>query len=870
MDLNEELRRNHKKMHLTEQQLDERIIKDFFRGATAKFTGLLKSISGVLTKSIASIVGPVKRIFTKRIGKTEYFVYEQKGPKGRMYGFLYPDAVKKAVTGAKGGANQTTLAKAYFKGQNPRKPEQIVVAFDKRFKGNVTKSNTNVKAAPVKQNFADIPENFLGKMSGEILNEAPLSKSFLHRQSSEYDRDRAETMAMKGTFQSVDVPVPNDIDMADNVELQEYLNTAKVGPEAVGDILSEFLTALAFRADKDSDAIPSLLIMGFPGGGKTAIIKAFAKKRFKIHILEIASIYKEILGGFPTIEDGGGAQALEDRVKKLKADPDRTIASWDVDGDDSGSKVRMKAADIFPEEDGQIHVFFLDEYNRDAEKMAASMNLMLSGSIGNQYQLPLKTIVVAAGNLGIDIDKVDVQRLDNATFDRFNASIMLKKDMIAGAEYAGAQTDYSDKGISRSIEKNIEDTAFVPIEKQAEYNIKMGGAISSMDIFIGQMTQKYGAELNGAGWQEELGLNPLESEYVGDEDERDPDDQYLLTGRKLETINRRVKNRVVRDWIEAKEGMSELADPKDITGAWNKGSEKYKNFTKPEDWEKAWKDKKQTYISRGIPSPAALYMHIMQWHFTYLPTVLKQTLGGNPGELISKIRSTAEVAIQEANQVTPYDIIFGYAAKRILYGHTMKIGKKQQQIEAEEFMSRVKMMPTLGDTVMRSLADAINENDTEAKISKMIKKVTGHTWAEVKADLADSSKHAKPGGKPINIPDAINFVAFNLHLFISNIDLSLDRIAILVTRMRDFGFTIEESGGKNEVVSGKSDEKMNKAAKDAIGTIYGALVQKNKNFQESRIISANANFDELDKLDNEKSESIIDDGMNALFEKLKG
>ena len=69
------------------------------------------------------------------------------------------------------------------------------------------------------------------------------------------------------------------------------------------------------------------------------------------------------------------------------------------------------------------------------------------------------------------------------------------------------------------------------------------------------------------------------------------------------------------------------------------------------------KKDKDEFMGRGIPSPTALYLHVMQWHDAYLPTVLSQMLGGNPRKLIGSIRQTAWKAVKEANQVSINDII---------------------------------------------------------------------------------------------------------------------------------------------------------------------------------------------------------------------
>lgn len=203
-------------------------------------------------------------------------------------------------------------------------------------------------------------------------------------------------------------------------------STAKVNYEDISKILSQMAFSLKFRTSEKQD-VPSMLMMGPPGAGKTTVVKQFAEQNgFNLKIMEIASIYKEMLGGFPVIEQvltgKKTANGLSETEKKQLAE--------------FQSQIKMKASDILPPSgDNGKWILFLDEFNRDSEKMGAAMNLALTGNIGTAYSLPLKTIVIAAGNVGEDYDGVPVADIDAATWDRFNRKVELQYDWISWLKY---------------------------------------------------------------------------------------------------------------------------------------------------------------------------------------------------------------------------------------------------------------------------------------------------------------------------------------------------------------------------------------------------------------------------------------------------
>jgi len=215
----------------------------------------------------------------------------------------------------------------------------------------------------------------------------------------------------KSKAQQSDVISRETQDVRDDLLLTNFdriEDVEKPDHEALQDILSALLIDLDMRNSVD-DEIPSLLLLGPPGVGITEVVKTFAKKNdMQIKILEINSIYPEALSGFPIVS------------KDVK---DETV-------------VNLVASDLLPPEgDKRKWIVFFDEFNRNAKKMGLVMNFIHSGSIGSTYNLPVKTIVIAAGNLGKKIDFVDVEEMDAATRSRFRKTLTMDYDWSSWLEY---------------------------------------------------------------------------------------------------------------------------------------------------------------------------------------------------------------------------------------------------------------------------------------------------------------------------------------------------------------------------------------------------------------------------------------------------
>lgn len=400
------------------------------------------------------------KFFVKQIKKSIFIMYN----KGREYGVI--------DTGSKKIAAKWTKAR---KGYN----HQAFFINPKVFKG--------------KRNVA-AEGSFIDMMSSELL---------LERTPEEIQKQTAgELSGMAGTIGDIEEPEDDDLESVTGMAGE----TGAVNFDELYDILNEVAYSLRYRTSYSQD-VPSMLLMGPPGAGKTSVMKQFAKdKGMKLKILEISSLYKEVLGGFPTLE-----KTLKQGIdpSKLK-DQDKDLLRDEL----YQTTVKIQQTDILPpSEDGGKWLLFLDEFNRDEDKMGAAMNLILTGNIGTTYKLPLKTIVVASGNLGKDIDGVPVAKMDAAVWDRFNRKLRLNYDWLGWQKYAG-----------------MENAEFTDEEGNTT---EMGPLVQSIKAFVLKKTQEERTD----DWTLEL------SQFDEDADGR-------LTPRTLSKVDRQVKLAAMQDWEE--------------------------------------------------------------------------------------------------------------------------------------------------------------------------------------------------------------------------------------------------------------------------------------------------------------------------------
>jgi len=149
----------------------------------------------------------------------------------------------------------------------------------------------------------------------------------------------------------------------------------------------------------------SAFVYGPPGVGKSEIITNYFKKLgYEITLLQIQHVPIEILSGFPVIKT--------------------------TDATKDGERVKMVASEILPpQKSKKRHLLFLDEFNAGSqEQMKAAMNLALNGNIGT-YELPEKTIIIAAGNAPERDNAAAVNTLDAPVLRRFIYKLDLKPDL---------------------------------------------------------------------------------------------------------------------------------------------------------------------------------------------------------------------------------------------------------------------------------------------------------------------------------------------------------------------------------------------------------------------------------------------------------
>ncbi len=160
----------------------------------------------------------------------------------------------------------------------------------------------------------------------------------------------------------------------------------------------------------------SLFIFGPTGTGKSMITEQLAEKHGAMyHKLELQKIPLEILQGFPYLEDD----------------------------EELGSKLAKLAPSTIlpPSDDDRVWILHLDEYNKaDTDKMAAVMNLILTGELGGtadykknkqkseKYRLPRKTLIIGCGNTKEqkNVENLNiVSSMDTASSERWHRTVNL-------------------------------------------------------------------------------------------------------------------------------------------------------------------------------------------------------------------------------------------------------------------------------------------------------------------------------------------------------------------------------------------------------------------------------------------------------------
>lgn len=475
-------------------------------------------------KSWARKVAKGAKFFVKKIGKNFFMMFK----KGKEYGVLDTGSRKVA-------AKWTKSRKSYN--------HQAFFINEKVYRGR-----KNIAAE----------SKFIDQLGSEIL---------LERGPEEIQKMASKGLSgMRGSIGDIEEPGDEDLEpMSD-----EGAQTGRVDFDELYEIMGEVAYSLKYRNSYKQD-VPSMLLMGPPGAGKTSVMKKFAKDHgMQLKILEISSLYKEVIGGFPTLE----------KTLKQGMDPDK------LSNEEKGylrdelynTTVKITQTDILPpSEDGGKWLLFLDEFNRDESKMGAAMNLILTGNIGTTYKLPLKTVVVASGNLGKDLDGVDVAKMDSAVWDRFNRKLKLDYDWLGWARYADYENDeFTD---------------------DSGNTIKMGPKVAAINAFVLKRTQEEGVD----NWT--IDLSQFDSDAEG-----------RLTPRTLSKVDRQIKLAAMQDWEED-----------NLIGKHNKkfyqDKFKKKGFPSPQAYYlhvNQWKDKYIPKIMTDVigPKSGSVAMDVLQSYQT--------------------------------------------------------------------------------------------------------------------------------------------------------------------------------------------------------------------------------------------------------------
>jgi len=202
-------------------------------------------------------------------------------------------------------------------------------------------------------------------------------------------------------------------------------------------MLNELMEKVKSGKVMKGSMVKNIAIYAPTGWGKSMIIKQAAEKQgFHYFPLELQKVALEVVQGFPYLKkvfDDPENASKEDRLQLAK-----TI-------------VKLAPSEYLPPSgDVDNWLLFFDEFNRaDSEKMAAVMNLLLSGELGGasevirkkgkiekieRYHLPKKIVIVLAMNTGQqkgvydavnEINNLDIatlERIQQVVFGRYHAA----------------------------------------------------------------------------------------------------------------------------------------------------------------------------------------------------------------------------------------------------------------------------------------------------------------------------------------------------------------------------------------------------------------------------------------------------------------
>lgn len=601
---------------------------------------VIKKFGNWIKQKARSLAGKIQNLFVRKIAGKNYLMYSSGGENitsGTEVGVLIK------------GEKNKPLSKGFAAFQN--NPSQMTIAFREPHISTQIKENNFLsrlnqelneagRGRPIKIQPTETAEVTQKSTAAEEEDNTDISNSpYLKTKYSPTSIDKTvKAPTTKSTQSSFVGKLSQSVtDPEDELFTPENMNPA-LDYDALESLLSDFLTKVHLRGTVGGD-VPSVLIQGFPGWGKTNIIRNLAKKaKMNLQILEIASLPTDYLQGLP---------AIEKKIKAQKTD------QADISQEEARAVMKFIEGVLPPSGDINPWILFLDEFNVNEERMKAAMNLILSGSIGTAYELPKKTLVVVAGNLGEEIDGVPVQQMHAAVFDRFDSHVFMKlsgEQILAfgggrDTRYDAYLDDEEDlnnllkketskspgiKGVKsfRYAEQNMDEEEV----KQVSTNMKEIGKeltkfpnyLNAIQSFIEHMNKEHGKDWSGREALEILKIKPMAG-YLNREEEVD-DPGTTLSPRRLEKVCDIAKIKAVKDWFIAVGNDKPLP----VTGK--------SVSTDPAWYIKQYEKRKEELKKGNILSPIALYLEINQWDKRYLPSIFKNAFGGKPTEIADKIK----------------------------------------------------------------------------------------------------------------------------------------------------------------------------------------------------------------------------------------
>jgi hypothetical protein len=546
-----------------------------------------------------------------------------------------------------------------------------------------------------------------------------------------------------------------------NINLQYYDKSPIIHTSELADIYETMMAMLTARQDYN-DPIPSVIIFGASGAGKTEVAEQFMKTRqiagWNVRSYIVSTISYDSLVGIPSLQTKEVGSAKGKR-------------SEEEDEDQVGKKVfRVLATDLFPTEEspgsGGKWIIFLDEFNRDRFKMEAIMNIISSGKIGDHFILPLNTIVVLAGNTGAAKDQeivqgsgvwgdgLNVEAIGTDVWTRAKMIKYLTADPVNSAAHQ-SQSMKSTRGIDfeddEEGDEQLELAAQNRLANQARKDPGLAKYISpetglivksskgakamgptpaiilSFENFMATDEKAKTAENN----QEMATFSELIDQF---NDMHASTNAIQMNARLLTNIGETMKAMALRDWLKTGP-EEEFPIPEQYLDQLPKEAR-----TKPYYFEH-YKTAKSSWEALGnvFPSAASYYLHMNQYY--YFGKSSAGIFGKTSNEIIDRFITTYETVRQNYGEIDEKQVAFN------CYGFvTDRYGKKHQEYPLDDMLQSETMAFEFIDGVLAKFdtvkngAEYIQERDKVSKEYSLPKdKTVDADVDEAATEIADGN-----------------------------------------------------------------------------------------------------------------------------------